>query len=87
MLLTQIFINNNRKTFKLLFKLDHTLPVNGTAVNKRREHSASNSKVVANWTHTQRNVQIVFDSFDEEIVQGQWRSIYFSTLQHFNNIK
>jgi len=68
-------------------KATYLKPVDGAAVDERRKHAKSVSKGVSDGTHRQHDVQILFHSFDEEVVHGQRRHFHPPSLRHPKRIR
>jgi len=56
-------------------------PVDGAAVDERRKHSESVAERVADWTHRQDDMKILFHSLHEEVVHRQRRHLKLTTLK------
>jgi hypothetical protein len=50
-------------------------PINGAAINKRREFPEAVTEGISNGAHGQHNVKLVSDSRDEQIEEGNWCSV------------
>ena len=55
-------------------------PVDGTAVDERREHSKSVAEGISNGTHGEHHVKMFLHSLDEEVVHGQRCGVNLATL-------
>ena len=46
-------------------------PVNGTAVDQRGEHPQSGAECISNGTHGQHHMQLLTDTINEHVEEGQ----------------
>ncbi len=71
---------------KPTFHSSNLEPVDGAAVDKRREHPEATPERVAYWTHRQHDVQVLLDALDEEVVHGERRRrFHLPTLKYDHN--
>ena len=59
----------------------HLEPVDGAAVDERREHAQAAPERVADRAHRQHHVQIGAHAVDEEAVHGQRRGVDLLSLE------
>ena len=58
----------------------HLEPVNGAAVDERREHAKTRAEGVADWAHGQHDVHVLAHALREEAVHRERRRIDLTTL-------
>ena len=63
---------------KIISVLTNLEPVDGAAVDQRREHSQSRSEGIPNGAHRQDNVQVGLDPLDEVVVHGNVKILLIS---------
>ncbi len=46
-------------------------PIDGTTIDERREHSKAVSERISDGTHSENNVEVLANSFNEEVIHCQ----------------